>query len=166
MTDLKSQKFVHLRLHSEYSMVDGVCRINPTVDRISNLEMPAVAMTDHMNLCGLIKFYKKCRGSQVKPIAGVDLVVNDETGEHDNFRVSILCMNQQGYMNAKILITKAYQENQKRGIPVIDKNWFRELNEGLIVLSGGKDGDVGKAMLSGNHAIAAECFGFLAVLFS
>jgi DNA polymerase-3 subunit alpha len=160
MTDLKSQKFVHLRLHSEYSMVDGVCRINPTVDRISDLEMPAAAMTDHMNLCGLIKFYKKCRGSQIKPIAGVDLVVNDETGEHDNFRVSILCMNQQGYMNAKILITKAYQENQKRGIPVIDKNWFRELNEGLIVLSGGKDGDVGKAMLSGNHAIAAECLGF------
>jgi len=154
------QKFVHLRIHSEYSMVDGICRINPTLDRVAELDMPAAAFTDHMNFCGLIKFYKKCRANGIKAIAGVDLWVNDETGEHDNFRIAILCMNEVGYLNAKIIISKAYQENQKRGIPIVDKNWFKTLNEGLIVLSGGKDGDVGMALLAGNHAQAAECLGF------
>jgi len=162
----KNHGFVHLRIHSEYSMVDGICRINPTLDRIAELEMPAAAFTDHMNFCGLIKFYKKCRANGIKPITGVDLWVNDETGEHDNFRVAILCMNETGYLNAKILISKAYQENQKRGIPIVDKNWFKTLNEGLIVLSGGKDGDVGQALLVGNHAQAAECLGFWQLYFA
>ncbi len=156
----KQPDFVHLRLHSEFSMVDGICRINSTLDRISEFDMPAVALTDHLNFCGLIKFYKKCRSLGIKAIAGVDLWVNDETGEHDNFRITVLCMNDQGYLNAKILITKAYQENQKRGMPIVDKNWFKTLNEGLIVLSGGKYGDVGRAILSGNHAQAAEYLGF------
>jgi len=162
----KNSGFVHLRIHSEYSMVDGICRINPTLDRIAELEMPAAAFTDHMNFCGLIKFYKKCRANGIKPIAGVDLWVNDETGEHDNFRIAILCMNETGYLNAKILISKAYQENQKRGIPIVDKNWFKDFNQGLIVLSGGKDGDVGQALLAGNHAQAAECLGFWQLYFA
>jgi len=152
--------FVHLRMHSEFSMVDGICRINPTLDRIAELKMPAVAFTDHINFCGLIKFYKKCRASGVKPIVGVDLLINEQDGEGENTRIAILCMNNQGYMNAKTLVSKAYQENQKRGIPIVDKQWFKTLNEGLIVLSGGKDGDVGKAILAGNHELAAENLGF------
>ena len=159
------QSFVHLRVHSEYSMVDGICRINPTLDRIAELDMQAVAFTDHINFCGLIKFYKKCRSNGIKPIAGVDLLVDDGTGENDNFRISILCMNDQGYLNAKVLISKAYKENQKLGIPVVDKNWFKTLNQGLLVLSGGKDGDVGKAMLAGNHERAAEYLGFWQLYF-
>jgi len=155
-----TQKFVHLKVHSEYSMVDGICRINPTLDRIAELKMPAVALTDHVNFCGLIKFYKKCRANGIKPIAGVDLLVNDENNDSESFKIGLLCMNSQGYLNAKILISKAYQENQKRGIPTVDKSWFKSINEGLIVLSGGKEGDVGRALLSGNHEQAAEYLGF------
>jgi DNA polymerase III subunit alpha len=157
---MPKQNFVHLRLHSEYSMVDGICRINPTLEKIAELDMPAVALTDHVNFCGLIKFYKKSRALGIKPIVGVDLMVNDETNDAESFRIAILCMNDQGYLNAKILISRAYQENQKRGVPTVDKSWFKDLNDGLIVLSGGKDGDVGRALLAGNHEQAAECLGF------
>ena len=152
--------FVHLRLHSEYSMVDGICRINPSLEKIAELEMPAVAITDFVNFCGLIKFYKKSRALGIKPIVGVDLMVNEEGSEAENSRVAILCMNQQGYLNAKILISLAYQTNQKRGVPVVNKEWFKEHYEGLIVLSGGKDGDDGKAILAGNHELAAQNLGF------
>lgn len=157
--------FVHLKIHSEYSMVDGICRINPTLDRIAELEMPAAAFTDHINFCGLIKFYKKCRANGIKPITGVDLLVDDGSGEQEPFRVTLLCMNNEGYLNAKVLISKAYQENQKRGIPIVDKNWFKTLNQGLIVLSGAKEGDVGKALLAGNHEQAAENLGFWQLYF-
>ncbi len=155
-----AQKFVHLRMHSEYSMVDGICRIAPTLERIAQYEMPAVAFTDHINFCGLIKFYKKCRSMGIKPIAGVDLLVCDEEYDSGHFRLTLLCMNEKGYLNAKILISKAYQENQKRGVPIVDKSWFKTLNAGLIVLSGGKDGDVGKALINGNPEQAAEFLGF------
>jgi DNA polymerase III subunit alpha len=157
---MPKQSFVHLRLHSEYSMVDGICRINPTLKKIAELDMPAVALTDHVNFCGLIKFYKKSRALGIKPIVGVDLMVNDEANDSESFRIAVLCMNDKGYLNAKILISRAYQENQKRGVPTVDKSWFKDLNEGLIILSGGKDGDVGKALLAGNHELAAECLGF------
>ncbi|MBV1911137.1 MAG: DNA polymerase III subunit alpha [Kangiellaceae bacterium] len=155
-----ANNFVHLRLHSEYSMVDGICRINPTLDRIAKLEMPAVAITDHVNFCGLIKFYKKCRANGIKPITGVDLMVNDDNNDAESFRIGLLCMNEQGYLNAKKLVSRAYQENQKRGVPTVEKSWFKSINEGLIVLSGGKDGDIGRAMLAGNHELAAESLGF------
>jgi DNA polymerase III subunit alpha len=154
------QGFVHLRLHSEYSMVDGICRINPTLDKIAEYGMPAVALTDFVNFCGLIKFYKKSRSVGVKAIAGVDLLISEDDDNTDYHRILILCMDMQGYMNAKILVSKAYQENQKLGVPIVKKEWFKTLNEGLIVLSGGKDGDIGKALLSGNHELAAESLGF------
>lgn len=164
-TELSDRNFVHLRVHSEYSMVDGICRINPMLDRIAEHKMPAVALTDHINFCGLIKFYKSCRANGIKPITGVDLLVDDGSGEQEPFRITVLCMDNQGYLNAKILISKAYQENQKRSIPIVDKNWFKNLNQGLIVLSGAKEGDVGKALLAGNHELAAESLGFWQLYF-
>ncbi|MCF6193387.1 MAG: DNA polymerase III subunit alpha, partial [Kangiellaceae bacterium] len=160
------QNFVHLKVHSEYSMVDGICRIKPALDRIAELNMPAVAFTDHINFCGLIKFYKSCRAKGIKPIAGVDLLVCDEQQENGSFKLTLLCMNQAGYLNAKILVSKAYQENQKRGIPIVDKSWFKTHNEGLIVLSGGKEGDVGRALINGNHEQAAEFLGFWQLYFA
>ncbi len=163
--EIAKSNFVHLRIHSEYSMVDGICRINPTLDRIAELEMPAAAFTDHINFCGLIKFYKKCRANGIKPITGVDLLVDDGSDENEPFRMTLLCMNNQGYLNAKILISKAYQENQKRGIPIVDKHWFKTLNQGLIVLSGAKEGDIGRALLAGNHERAAENLGFWQLYF-
>ena len=155
--------FVHLKLHSEYSMVDGICRINPTLDRVAEYQMPAIAITDHTNFCGLIKFYRKARANGIKAIVGVDLIVSD--GEEGRYKITLLCMNQQGYLNAKLLISRAYQENQYHGVPVVDRNWFKETNQGLIVLSGGKEGDVGKALLAGNHELAAEKLGFWQLYF-
>jgi len=159
-TTIEQPSFVHLRMHSEYSIVDGICRIAPTVEQVIELGMPAIAITDYVNFFGLIKFYKACRGKGIKPIAGVDLVVKDDEKDADNFRVTILCMNDEGYLNAKILVSRAYQENQQRGIPIVNKSWFKDRNNGLILLSGGKEGDVGKALLAGNHQEAADCVGF------
>lgn len=152
--------FVHLRLHSEFSMVDGICRLNPTVDRVVELGMPAVALTDNVNFCGLIKFYRKAIASGVKPIVGVDLWINDHENGDELFRILMLCQNDKGYLNAKKLVSRAYQTNQRLGKPVVEKSWLVEFNEGLIILSGGREGDVGKALLAGNHKLAAELLGF------
>ncbi len=166
ITSKPQPSFVHLRMHSEYSIVDGICRIAPTVEQVIELGMPAIAITDYVNFFGLIKFYKACRGKGIKPIVGVDLVVNDEEKDADNFRVTILCMNDEGYLNAKILISRAYQENQQRGVPIVNKSWFKDRNNGLILLSGGKEGDVGKALLAANHQEAADCVGFWQLYFT
>jgi len=157
---LQKPQFIHLSLHSEYSIVDGICRIKDTLDQVKKLNMPAVAMTDHVNFCGLIKFYKKARAMGVKPIVGVDLLVNDPATDDKEFKITLLCMNDQGYLNAKKLVSKAYLENQKLGKPIVEKDWFKQFNQGLILLSGGKEGDIGKALLAGNHPQAAECLGF------
>ncbi len=156
----RAMQFVHLRMHSEFSMVDGICRINPTLDKAVSLNMPALAITDNVNFCGLIKFYRKAVASGVKPIVGADLWINDAEDENDIFRITILCQNDSGYLNAKKLISKAYQTNQKMGKPIVEKSWLVEHNQGLIVLSGGKDGDVGRALLAANHELAAQHLGF------
>jgi DNA polymerase III subunit alpha len=155
-----SSAFVHLRMHTEFSMVDGICRINPSLDKAAKASMPALAITDNVNFCGLIKFYRKAIAVGVKPIVGVDLWVNDSADESDVFRITILCQNDAGYLNAKKLVSKAYQTNQKLGKPIVEKNWLVEHNEGLIVLSGGKEGDVGRALLANNHELAASHLGF------
>jgi len=153
-------EFVHLKVHSEFSMVDGICRISPLVERVAELGMPAVALSDQVNFCGLIKFYRKAMSAGVKPIVGVELWVNDDSNEDEIFKISLFCQNNQGYINAKKLISRAYQTNQKLGKPLVEKSWLVEHNQGLIVLSGGKDGDVGRALVSGNHQQAAELLGF------
>ena len=153
-------QFVHLRMHTEFSMVDGICRIAPTLEKVAELGMPAVAITDNVNFCGLIKFYRKAIANGIKPITGADLWINDSEDENDFFRITVLCMNNEGYLNAKKLISRAYQTNQQMGKPVVEKEWLTELNQGLIVLSGGKDGDVGRSLLANNHEQAASQLGF------
>ncbi|MCW9015428.1 MAG: DNA polymerase III subunit alpha, partial [Kangiellaceae bacterium] len=155
-----ASQFVHLRMHTEFSMVDGICRIAPALDKVAGLGMPAVAITDNVNFCGLIKFYRKAIACGIKPITGADLWVNDSDYDNDFFRITVLCMNNDGYLNAKKLISRAYQTNQQMGKPVVEKEWLTELNQGLIVLSGGKDGDVGRSLLANNHEQAASQLGF------
>jgi len=141
----KIYDFVHLRMHSEFSMVDGICRLNPTIEKVAELGMPAIALTDNVNFCGLIKYYRKAISSGVKPIVGVDLWINDGGDENDIYRITLLCQNDAGYLNAKELISKAYQTNQKLGKPLVEKDWLIEHNQGLIILSGGREGDVGRS---------------------
>ena len=154
----KTAQFIHLSVHSEYSMVDGICRINPLIEQVANYQMPAVALTDHVNFFGLIKFYRKAIANGIKPIVGVEILVEEE--ESEPFKITLLCKNNEGYLNAKKLISKAYQINQHHGLSLVKKQWLAEHCDGLIVLSGGREGDVGKSLLSSNHELAAEQLAF------
>ena len=146
---MPSPPFVHLRLHSEYSLVDGLVRINPLVDRVANLGMSAIALTDATNFFGLIKFYKAAHLAGLKPICGADLRLRSSTEDLKSFDITFLVMNLIGYRNLTELISRAYQEGQVRGEPTVDRSWVNELSDGLIVLSG-RQSDVGQALLSGN----------------
>ncbi|MFQ3257481.1 MAG: DNA polymerase-3 subunit alpha, partial [Porticoccaceae bacterium] len=110
-------KFVHLRLHSEYSLVDGLVRIKPLASKVAELGMPAVALTDFNNFFGLVKFYKAAQGAGVKPILGAEVLVLDESGEGALTQLVLLVMDQVGYKNLTRLISKAYQEGQRQAVP-------------------------------------------------
>lgn len=148
--------FVHLRLHSEFSLIDGLVRVKPLVSRVAELGMPAVALTDHTNFYALIKFYKAAIGAGIKPIFGSDFLVMDD---HDDTQVSKLCLlaqNDQGYRNLTELISRAYQEGQYLGEPYIKRSWLPHYAEGLIALSGARFGEVGQALLSSRPTIAEQ----------
>lgn len=149
-------EFVHLRLHSEYSIVDGLVRIPALMDKAAELQMPAIALTDFSNLFALVKFYRSALANGVKPIIGADILVSDQD-QQDRYRIALLCMNNIGYRNLTDLITRAYLDGQHGGQPTVERSWINELNEGLLVLSGGKDGDLGKLLLKQNSACSEQC---------
>ena len=148
--------FVHLRLHSEYSLVDGLIRIKPLAAKVAEMAMPAVALTDFNNFFGLVKFYKACQANGIKPILGVDLLVLNENGEGKATQLVLLVADQTGYQNLTKLVSKAYQEGQRQGVPTIKRSWLAESSDGLIALSGGRDGDIGVALISGRRAEAEQ----------
>ncbi len=148
--------FVHLRLHTEYSLVDGLVRIKSLVDRIAELAMPAVAVTDACNFYGLIKFHKAAIAAGVQPIFGVDLMVMDADDPDRAYPLCLLAMNQTGYQNLTLLISRAYTEGQHLGLPYISKYWLEETTEGVIALSAGATGDVGHALLADRAELARE----------
>ena len=149
-------EFVHLRLHSEYSLVDGLVRIKPLAAKAADMAMPAVALTDFNNFFGLIKFYKASQAAGVKPIVGADLLVLDEDGEGSPTQLVLLAADQQGYQNLTNLISKAYQHGQRMGVPTIKRSWLPEFSQGLIALSGGRKGEIGVALISGRSADAEQ----------
>jgi len=148
-----SQSFVHLRVHSEFSVLDGIVRIPDLVERVAQLGQPAVALTDLGNLFGLIKFYKSARGKGVKPVAGCDLWLSNDEDRDKPHRVLLLVANRQGYLTLCDLVTRAWLSNQHRGRAEIRREWLAGA-QGLIVLSGGRAGDVGQALEAGNPALA------------
>ncbi|HHX82689.1 MAG TPA: DNA polymerase III subunit alpha [Pseudomonadaceae bacterium] len=150
-----SPTFVHLRLHSEYSVIDSLIRIKPLVKRVAALGMPAVALTDHVNFYGLIKFYTAARSMGLKPLCGSDLLVVDDDKPDQCYVLPLLVRNLQGYRNLIKLISRAYQEGQYRGTVIIRRSWLEGHTEGLIALSGAARGDVGQALLSGDDGQAA-----------
>ncbi len=149
-------EFVHLRLHSEYSLVDGLVRIKPLAAKAADMAMPAVALTDFNNFFGLIKFYKASQAAGVKPIVGADLLVLDEDGEGSPTQLVLLAADQQGYKNLTNLISKAYQDGQRMGVPTIKRSWLPEFSQGLIALSGGRTGEIGVALISGRSTDAEK----------
>ncbi len=159
-------QFIHLRLHSEYSISDGIVRLDDVVERASADGMPALALTDLANVFGLVKFYQAARGKGLKPIVGCDLWIANEQDRGKPYRLLLLCQNRAGYLRLCKLLTRAYRDNQYRGRAEVAKSWFRELGtEGLIALSAGCMGDVGHALLSDNAPHAKQLAQSWAALF-
>ncbi len=139
--------FVHLHLHTEYSLVDGIVRVKPLVKAVAAAGMPACAVTDQSNLFALVKFYKAALGAGVKPIIGADIWIHNELDPNQPSRLVLLCQDRAGYLNLNALMSRSYIEGQHRGVPTVQKDWLREHSDGLIALSGGRAGDVGLALL-------------------
>ena len=146
--------FVHLRLHTEYSLVDSTIRIKPLMKVAASKDLPALAITDQNNFFGLVKFYKAAMGAGIKPIFGLDLLLADEQGTDTLFHVILLCQNNTGYRNLTKLVSRAYQQGQVLGVPRVQREWIKEFSDGVIMLSGGREGDIGQALLSGNQELA------------
>lgn len=146
-------KFVHLRVHSDFSMVDGMQKVGPIVARATEMGMPAIAITDQTNLCGLVKFYGGAHKSGIKPIIGADFWQICPELDDMQCRLTVLAMNNEGYKNLTLLISKAYLRGHVNHRPVLDREWLAEHAEGLILLSGAKDGDIGQALTKGNTKV-------------
>ncbi|HUW98392.1 MAG TPA: DNA polymerase III subunit alpha [Acidiferrobacter sp.] len=146
--------FIHLHVHSEYSLADGLVRLDELVAACSEQGMPAVAVTDLANLFGMVKFYKEAVAAGIKPIIGADVFVRSDDPQRP-YRLVLLCQNLVGYRRLSELLTRAYGEGQKGGHACLDKAWFAGHSEGLIALSGALDGDIGQFLI-GNHEDKAE----------
>ncbi len=157
---MSDPKFIHLRVHSDFSMIDGLSKVPPLVKKVAEMGMPAMALTDFTNLCGLVKFYGNAHSSGIKPLIGADFAVQSDEFGDELTRITVLAADNTGYNNLTLLISKAYLRGHIQHQPVIDKAWLVELSEGLIVLSGAKEGDVGKALLKGNTTLAKQCAQF------
>ncbi|SFC11653.1 DNA polymerase III, alpha subunit [Polaromonas sp. OV174] len=159
--------FVHLRIHTEFSVVDGTNRIDEIVAAAAADLQPALAITDLCNLFGTVKLYKEARGAGVKPLIGADVWVQvpGKDAAAPAVRLLLLVQNRQGYLNLSELITRAWTKNVVRDQAVITLEWLEELNEGLIALSGAQGGAVGQALLQGDSARATECARYLSGLF-
>ncbi len=140
--------FVHLRLHSEYSIVDGAVRIDDAISAAVGDQMGALALTDLGNVFGLVKFYQSARKEGIKPIIGSDVWISNPEDRDKPFRLQLLVKNHQGYLNLCELLTKASLTNQYKGRAEVDPVWFKEHADGLIALSGARFGDVGVALLA------------------
>ena len=142
------QTFVHLHLHTEFSLADSTLRLKQLVDRTSELGMPAVAVTDLSNLFALVKFYRAATSAGIKPIVGADVRVSypDEPDHHS--ALVLLCQDREGYLNLCQLLSKGYQQGQYHGIPYLRRDWITRHSAGLIALSGGREGDVGQALVN------------------
>ena len=146
--------FVHLRVHSEFSLVDGTARIPGIVKKAVEYGQPAVALTDLCNLFGFIKFYRAAQGKGVKPIAGADVWLENEHDRDKPHRILLLARNRVGYLALCDLLSRAWLGNQYRGRAEIRREWLAE-HDGLIVLSGGRAGDVGQLLEAGREDEAA-----------
>ncbi|MEH6626308.1 MAG: DNA polymerase III subunit alpha [Motiliproteus sp.] len=151
MTTQTAASFIHLRTHSEYSVVDGLLRVKEMVKAAAEDQMPAVALTDQSNFYALIKFYQAALGAGVKPICGVDLWLHNRVDpDEPPTRLTLLVMDRIGYRNLTELISRAYQEGQglQPEKAIVKAEWVVEKSEGLIALSGAKTGEIGQALLA------------------
>ncbi len=151
-----SASFVHLRVHSEFSLVDGLVRIKPLIKAVSDAGMPAVAVTDQSNMSSLVKFYTAAQKGGVKPICGADIWLASAEEDGPLTRMTLLVMTPQGYRNLTELISLGFTDGQHNGLAILQRDWVKQAATGLIALSGAKEGEIGLALLAGDKAKATE----------
>ena len=155
---MSEPRFVHLRLHSEYSIADGIVRLDDAIDAAARDGQGAIALTDLSNAFGLVRFYKAARSAGVKPIAGCDVWITNPTDRDKPSRLVLLVKNRQGYLNLCELLSRASLTNQHRGRAEVQAEWLQSgLSEGLLALSGAQGGDIGLAFAAGNADAARAC---------
>ena len=153
-------QFVHLHLHTEYSLVDSVVRVPRLMQQLSEQGMYSVALTDVNNLFALVKFYQAAIKNGIKPIIGVEAQIAGLSAKEPNSRVVFLCKNNQGYQALTKLVTRSYLEGQRGSGPTMEREWLVDVGEHLIALSGARDGDVGRAIVAGNQKLAKDYIAF------
>lgn len=158
--------FIHLRLHTEYSLVDGLVRVEAQsggrtdtartlIQRLAELEMPACAITDRNGLFAMVKFYKAAEAAGIKPLIGSDVFLEPHVDRAQPEPITLLVQNEDGYRNLTRLISQGYLDGQGRGQPLLQRSWLEEANEGLILLSG-RQGAIGQALIDQNYALARK----------
>jgi len=148
--------FVHLRLHTEFSIQDGMVRIDDLMRLLIKEQSPAIALTDFMNLFAVVKFYKAAISKGIKPIIGCELVYSSTPEDKTLHSIVVLCQNLQGYQHLTQLVSLAYEQGQIQGVPRIQLDWLNNHAEGLIILSGASQGEIGKAILDDKIALAEQ----------
>jgi len=138
-------RFIHLRLHSDFSLADSLLRIKPLVKAVAAMEMPALALTDQGNMFGMVQFYRAAMAAGIKPIIGADLQLQPLDDQPPS-RITLLCRSERGYRHLTELVSLTYTEGQQQGMPLLDQRWLTGRSEGLIALLG-SDSEVGRALL-------------------
>ena len=164
MNQVENLDFVHLHVHSEYSLVDGIIRVNELVDHTVKLGYHSIALTDLTNLFGLIEFYRSARKQGIKPIVGSEVYVAKDK-DSVAAPLVLLAKNKQGYINLTKLVSKAYVEGQDNGDPIVLFSWLEEFSQGIIALSGGQEGHIGNSVLAGNDQLSESRVDFFKTIF-
>ncbi|PAU89636.1 DNA polymerase III subunit alpha [Pseudomonas sp. WN033] len=160
-----NHSFIHLRVHTEFSLVDGLVKVKPLIKAVGEAGMPAVAVTDQSNMCSLVKFYKTAMGAGIKPISGVDVWLVGRDDDDQLTRMTLLAMDAKGYRNLTELVSRGFTEGQSNGLSTVRREWVAEASEGVIALSGAKEGEIGQALLSSNPQMADELLDFWMTVF-
>jgi DNA polymerase III subunit alpha len=152
---VSAPQFVHLRVHTEYSLVDSVVRVDDLMPAAVAAGLPAVALTDECNLFAMVKFYRAALSAGLKPVIGVDLLLREPGERQEPSRLTLLCQDEAGYLNLSRLLSRAYLHGERQSTPLIEREWLTtESLGGMIALSGGWEGDVGRALLTGRPQLA------------
>ena len=149
--------FVHLHVHTEYSIIDSTVRIPGLMKKCAEEHMPAVALTDQSNVFGLVKFFRKAIAAGIKPIIGADLRLYNADDPNRPYTLLLLVQDADGYRNLSELITRSYIEGQYRGAPMVRREWLTaDSCAGLLALSGGLHGDIGHALHANHRDVALK----------